>query len=391
MDALAHDFTTLTDPAALDTPLLAQLSRMRDPVGFLSVSLTITPGAHQGESAPWAIDLRNRMAELHANLKDAGERDAWRALDDLGGRAAAALNDITSHAAPGIGRIAYIPLSGGDPITISLQVPVPARVVLERDPFLRPLLTALSRSRPVGVVVAGGDGMQAWKWSAGIFTPLLDEGFDQHQAPRGGVRGSGARAARSSTAPESIARRQENAWERFASEVAERFADDEHRFDRILLFADDRSGAAIAPVLAERFSVDRTAVNLAAKDLPTALMAPVTERCALLRADDERSEASAIREAVASGGAGAIGLAGVVSALNDKQVEMLVLDASHRWSGRLLDDGRFDLGGDSAEHDTRLGERMIEAALEQGALISIHEDAAATLGDEEAVGALLRW
>jgi stalled ribosome rescue protein Dom34 len=104
-----------------------------------------------------------------------------------------------------------------------------------------------------------------------------------------------------------------------------------------------------------------------------------------------------MRDAAGTGTA-ALGLSEVAAALNAGRVAHLVYDPQVRYTGTVGVDGALyggdevAPGGQQPRPEPRLTERLVERALDTGALITPIEGAAAgELADASGIAAILRW
>lgn len=375
------DVRNLTDPEALGPSALRDLIAMHDPLGFMSISFTADPTERAGERPGWDIDIRNRLRELTANLREAGPRDLAQAVESVVNDGAESLDMVLAPGSAGIGRVLFVPLSGGSPVFIALQLPVAARLVVEDDVFLRPLLSALEQGRPGGVIVTSFDGIEVHDWRLGRLDAVKD--LDASLRPAG--------HARTSTDPDRLDARRDREWSEFAHTAGTRIAAlaGEQAWERLLVVGHTRTARPLIEALPPELRVHHSDHSAEAGDLAHI----AAQAFARDTADNAARVGALIRERVAQGGAATLGLAETLTALNERRVKELVLDAEQRWSGRVGEDGLLATAEQEGAGalDTRLGERMIESALASGALVDIHEHAAGTLGHADGVGALLRW
>ena len=164
--AMAESFGT----DSLDLETLLELSRRTDPVGVLSVYVDARPGALRTAS----IDIKNRVAELERRIASDGSQERSRAVREGIARLEAEIDRLTDAEEPGRGRILFAAIHDGWLTRVSTQLPLPNRVVLDRGPFIHPLLELLDEGAPAGVVLASRTEARLLEWRLGELTPLQE-------------------------------------------------------------------------------------------------------------------------------------------------------------------------------------------------------------------------
>ena len=145
--------------ARLDGAFLAELAARTDPVGYLTIIADADPRAQATRRAPWAIEVDNELHALEARLREEGPRERWAAFRDCLERTAPERERLLDASEPGRGRALFAPVSKGrETDAVVLQLPLPTRVVLEERPYVRPLVAALERGRPAGIVTVSREG-----------------------------------------------------------------------------------------------------------------------------------------------------------------------------------------------------------------------------------------
>jgi hypothetical protein len=382
---------------SLDLETLLELARRTDPVGVLSVYVDARPGALRTAS----IDIKNRIAELERRIASDGSQERSRAVREGLARLDAEIDRFTDPEEPGRGRIVFAAMHDGWLTRVSAQLPLPNRVVLDRGPFIHPLLELLDEGAPAGVVVASRTEAQVLEWRFGELTPLREMQADAAE-PRHERSGPvGSRPASRYGTPTG---EQRNARERDrASRFIERVADTASRlardrgWERIVVSGGEQTDAlvaALSPVLRTMALPDpRVLVRL---DLAT-LEDIITERVRAAHAEFEQQLIATVRAQAHGAGAAALGLSEVVGALNQARVAHLVYDPYIRYRGSVGYDGSLYAEDETAltygsTADERLTERIVERAFETGARVTPVEGAGADgLADALGIGAVLRW
>jgi hypothetical protein len=287
-------------------------------------------------------------------------------------------------------------------VRVSAQLLVPNRVVLDRTPFIHPLLELLDEGGPVGVVLASRAQARLLEWRLGELIPLRELRAElvepphersgpvgsrpaaRHGTPSGEQRNARDRDRasrlidRSASAASRLAR--ERGWERILVSAGERFTDSLLR--------------ALPPELRKAALPDpRVLLGLDA----AALGQLITERIHEAQRELERDLIKRLLERAYPGGSAAFGPSEVVAALNQARVAHLIYDPLIRYRGSVAHDGTLYADNEGAPAyiaaaDLRLTERIVERALETGARVTPVEGAAAEgLTEATGIAAALRW
>jgi hypothetical protein len=273
-------------------------------------------------------------------------------------------------------------------------------VVLDRGPFIHPLLELLDEGAPAGVVLASRTEARLLDWRLGELTPLREM---QAEAAEPRHERSGPVGSRPAGRYGTPTGEQRNARERDrASRFVERVADtasrlaQERGWKRIVVSGGEQTDALVAalpPALSTMALRDpRVLVRL---DLAT-LEDIMTERVRAAHAEFEQRLIATVREQAHGAGAAALGLSEVVGALNQARVAHLVYDPFIRYRGSVGYDGSLYAEDETLTYastaDERLTERIIERAFETGARVTPVEGAANDgLADAVGIAAVLRW
>lgn len=384
--------------ASLDFDTLLELSRRTDPVGVLSIYLDARPGAGLRAAA---IDVKNRLVELEQRMITDASPASSRSVREGIARLAGEIESLSDPEEPGRGRVLFGALSNTWLIRVSAQLLLPNRVVLDRSPFIHPLLELLDEGGPVGVVLASRAQSRLLEWRLGELTPLreLRAGMVDPPHERSGPVGSRPAARYGTPTGEQRNARERDYANRFidrTAAAASRLARD-RGWERILISAGEQFTEplvnALPPELRAAAVLDpRMLVGL---DL-TALEAVTTERIRAAHGELERGLIRSFRERAQGAGAAALGLSEVVGALNQARVAHLIYDPLIRYRGSIGYDGTLyadDEGAPTfvATLELRLTERVVERALETGARVTPIEGAAGDgLADASGIAAVLR-
>jgi peptide chain release factor subunit 1 len=276
--------------------------------------------------------------------------------------------------------------------TVKLTRPVPARVMIERTPYVEPMIDAVQRrrwlvalvNRRLAILLAG---------SPDQLTESARREDDVHgQHDQGGW--SQARYQRS------VEKEVDDHLRETADLVARRWR--QERFDRLALGGPGEVVARFQALLPDELRAaeagDRVEVDLSSAT-DTEVQAAVDR---LAAADEERLERQALDRLLDGIGAGGRAVAGAqetVDALNERRVEVLLLEPTFDGTGAqcptcglllLNGDGACPADGSGLEPVQHLREAVVEAAVSQDASVMAvrqFED----LHRFHGIGALLRF
>lgn len=390
----------------LDWAMLRAVAGMTDPGGVLSIYVTLDPQwrAESTVKPPWELRMRHELAGIREASREHGTRAYAKAVAARLDGLAPDLDRLLDPTASGQGRALFAGVSSGELRTVSLQVPLVDRVVLESQPYLRPLLTAWSNAGPAGVVSVSAEELHVVDLRFGL-TELVDTiGYEPPPEQRSREGPAATVVTQSSVAQHDLwERREDDKLVRHLKAVGPRLA--EHAAARewgylvltghAILVQAVRDG--LPPRLpAEVLALDHPVNSLSPPKL-AATVAPVLDEA---RQRHHRELAERVRASALSANTGSCGLGETLWALQEGRVAHLLLDAGRQWSGTRGPDGllaptaEIPPGADPATVQTEphLGERMVELALRNSARVTTLAPAAATpLADADGVGAILRW
>ncbi|HEY8453815.1 MAG: VLRF1 family aeRF1-type release factor [Micromonosporaceae bacterium] len=388
---------------------LASLAAMADDIGVLSIYVTVDPH-HRSESAPrapWEVRLRNQLTEVERRLRDEGRREHYLALSARLERLRPDLERLLDPTAPGLGRALFTGVSDGEVRTVSLQMPLDDRVVLERDAFIRPLINAWSQAGPAGAVAVGAEGVRLIDLRFGLADevaamrpPELPEQPELKGPPAAANPAVPLHAAAQRDLYE---RREEDKLQRFLRTVGPEL--DRHARDRawehLVVTGDARQVQAVVDGLPQHWKDRVVTLDHPVSTLTVPKIAStVTPALAEARRRHHLDLVRRAHDLALSRGAGAWGLGDTLDALQQGRVDHLLLAVDGQWTGSRTPDGRLVPEGevppgvtpDQLTTEPYLGERMIELALGSGAKITaVEPDGDGLLDQAGGVAALLRW
>jgi hypothetical protein len=141
----------LTDRTRDVRGFVGSVVELRDPVGVLSVTVGIEPGAGSGGTPPWQITVENDLARLrdHGSLGPSPKRT----LDMISAR----VEEVFDLASTGRGRALYLALESGASREIALQRALTTGARVGPVARVLPVLEALDRGEPAVLVMASRD------------------------------------------------------------------------------------------------------------------------------------------------------------------------------------------------------------------------------------------
>lgn len=390
----------------LNETTIRELINLTDEVGVISVYVGITPDRAGDPKPGWPIEIRNQLRSLAERTKENRGHDAWAALNGRLEELDPELERLLDASRHGRGRALFATVTDERVVTTSMQIPFEDRAILDRNPYVRPLVTALDEGRPAGIVALAKRGIRVLEWRLGEAEELERGEFTiggrlwrQKSGPAPSqpqdTRHGGQRR------DEFEERVDENRL-RFvrerAREVAE-FAND-RGWDRLIVAGDPRLTKPFADELNPAPGEQLQVTDLSWEDdAPNVVAEQAWEEFKVLRRERTRELTDRAKDLALSGGAGALGLGEVVASLNEGRVDHLLINEAVQHSGYISEEGLLyanDQRPSAQEQDLYeeplLVERMIERALETGARVTpIDEDAEAGLAESDGVAAVLRW
>jgi hypothetical protein len=396
--------TSLPEEHVTVDPL--EIVRLRDPHGVLSVYVDADPREQAAARPAWVVAAENGLSEVRERARAADDRAHRTAVFDRLDALEPEIAGLLDARRPGRGRALFATIGADEVLTVSLQMPLPDHVALGEIAHLTPLMVALDRGRPAGLVVVSLAEVQMLEQHLGavhdVTTIAVDPDTSEWREMKGPAAANPARAQQSAPQRDRFERRLEEHRARLLESAAARLAQvaARHEWDRIVIAGD----AHLAQPLAEAVARDAVQVSLVDRTLngssPTELadtLAPELEEANRRR---EASLVSRARDAALAGGPGALGLADVLTALEGGRVDHLLLHEGRRYAGARTADGRLvpadvvPAGVDASELEPTadLTDQIVERALATDARVTPLTDAGAEpLAEHGGIAALLRW
>lgn len=393
---------------SLDWSTLRELAGRTDPVGVLSIYTTLDrqERAEAGPTPPWELRVRHQLRQERDRLRRDGPREHWKAFTHRLDELRLELERLLDPAGSGQGRALFAGISGGPVRTVSLQVPLVDRVVLEPRAYLRPLVAAWSTAGPAGAVSVSAGELRVVDLRFGLAEPVETiryEGSPEQRELKGPAAGNPALPQRGAPQHDLFERREDDKLARFLRTTGPRLAElVAHReWGDLALTGEAPLVHAVRAGLPASLPAEVVTLDHPVNSLPPAKLAStIAPALAQARQRRHRALAERARDNALSANAGACGLGETLGALQQGRVAHLLLDADRQWHGSRTPDGylapdrEVPPGLDPAEltPEPHLGERMLELAFRDGARVTMLDpDAVAPLADADGVGALLRW
>lgn len=396
--------TARSDELAFADPL--EIGGLRDPIGVLSVYVDADPREQAAVRPAWVVAAENGLRDIRDRVKADGGHARWRALFERLDALEPEISALLDARRPGRGRALFATIDGGELRTVGLHVPLVTRVVLDDVADLVPLVAALDRGRPVGILAVSHAEIRVLEQRLGLVeevtTLSLEPDVSEWREMRGPAAPSPAMPQHTAPQRDRFERRLEENRAR-ALEAAigplEALAT-RRRWDRVVVAGDrrlaDRLAEAFAHERLEASVVDRVLNGPAPGDIADAVASEI-EAGAARR--EQRLVARAL-DAALSGNAGAVGLADVLTALEDGRVSHLLLAEDLACAGARAPDGRLvpaavvppGVSEDELVPVVSLAAHIVARALATDAEVTPLSPAAAEpLAGHDRVAALLRW
>jgi hypothetical protein len=394
---------------SLDWATLRELAGLTDPVGVLSVYLTIDPHerAEAGGNRPWELRMRQQLEQLRERLRQDRPREQWKAFTHRLDELASELARLVDPASSGQGRVLFAGIADGALRTVSLQVPLVDRVLLEPRAYLRPLVAAWSSAGPAGAVSVSADGLRVVDLRFGlaeVVETIRYEGSVEQRELTGPAAGVPGLAQHSAPQHDLFERREEDKLLRFLRTTGPRLAElaRQREWGDLALTGEAGLVTAVREGLPPALPAELVTLDHPVSSLPPAKLAG-TVGPALAQARTRRHRELAERArgaALSAANSGACGLGETLGALQQGRVAHLLLAADRQWQGSRTGDGFLTpdrevppgLAATDLSPEPNLGERMLELAFSEGARVTILDpEAVAPLADADGIGAILRW
>ncbi|MFO7573415.1 MAG: VLRF1 family aeRF1-type release factor [Gaiellaceae bacterium] len=392
-----------------DAPEVAdplEVGRLRDPHGVLTIYVDADPREQAAARPSWVVSTENGLREIRERVKSKGDRALWTAVFDRLDELEPEISNLLDPRRPGRGRALFATIDGGVLRTAGLHLPLTNRVVLDDIAHLTPLVAALDRGRPVGILAVSHSDVRVLERRLGLVDEVtavsLEPDTSEWREMKGPAAANPALAQHAAPQHDRFERRLEEHRVQ-ALEAATKSLEDlsaRRGWDSILVAGErrlaDRLAAAFSREGMDVAVVDRSLGMLAPGDI-LAAVAPELEAAVVRR---EALLVTRARDAALSGNAGAVGLADVLTALDEGRVGHLLFDEDRSYAGARTPDGRLVPAGvvPPGVEATQLVEipslagHLVERALATDARVTpLSAASTEAIAEYDGVAALLRW
>lgn len=372
--------------------LVGVVSRLRDAIGVLSITIGVEPGAASGGRPAWEIVLENDLTQLRHDHRVA------RALERRLAVLAPRLADLLATTSWGRGRALYVGLESGTSAEVTVRQALSTAARLGPIAHVLPLLTVLDEGEPAGLVSASRDAIVVLESELRSVSevdrlelePWLGDWWPEMKGP---AAFNPLRGQHTFTQRDRYARRVAAAYRHTFHEAVAAVGSlaRERGWRRAVLAGDPRRIKRLQTVLHDGglvvSTVDANLEGLRAEEahgrleaaLETLVVAQTVERARLAVAEN-----AARRK-------GACGLAPVLAALAEGRVKRLLIDATMTFAGAVGAGERL-MVGDGLHEPVELTDHIVARALATGAAVTpVRGAAAEPLSTCGGIAALLRW
>jgi hypothetical protein len=372
--------------------LVANLVRVRDGTGMLSITIGIEPGAVSGRTPRWEIALENDLDRLRHESRF--RSILARRLEEASTR----LEELLNPAATGRGRALFIALDSGVVSEAILRRELPTGARIGAAAHVLPLLGALHEGELAGLVSASRDSilvseceLQRVRHVERIdVEPWTGDWWPEMKGP---ARANPQRGQQIVSQRDGYARRLAAAYRHSLDDaaVAIGMLAGERGWKRAVLAGDRRRTDVLDTVLRQHglttAAIEGNLEGLRTEDalerLRTALATEVR------REGLERAQRAA--EEAAAGGKGACGLVAVLAALADGRVAELLIDTTRTFVG-VVGPGEMLAAPEGAEGTVELTDLIVSRALSTGAeVVPLNGDGVPPAVRSGGIAARLRW
>jgi hypothetical protein len=399
---LREDEDVGVNHTALDAAGLREILRMEDPDGFLSIYADATPGRRDET----AIEIRSSISAIEHEARESWTRDRRDRLVRRIAAIASELDDLLSSTAHGRGRALIVALASGEQHRIAVQLPFPTAVVLDETPFIGPLVRAQAAGSPAGLVNVTRDAVRAIDARLGEAVEIARHELPveivdwRKQVARADPRPAGGH--HSSVQTDRFERHLREARRRMLVPIAREISSAAARrgWQTIVVAGEAETAELLADALPAELEPVRVSSDLREHLTASEVAEALTPAVADARARRTVATAERAVEAALAGGPGAVGLADVMTALEEGRVHELILDANRDYAGIVSPDGHLYPAGvtppgvsaAALREETQVTERLCARALASGANVTFVDGTAAELlAPHDGVAAILRW
>ncbi|HIV57223.1 MAG TPA: hypothetical protein H9902_04625 [Candidatus Stackebrandtia faecavium] len=387
----------------LDKDTINRLARMSDPLGVISVYVDADREESTDPNA-WRLRLRHQLDKLQEHFGGEASREAQMALDRRLNELEPELRWLQDPSTHGIGRVLFAPLQTDEVYTISMQVKVKDLALCESTPYIRPLLSVWEKGSPTGIIAVSAGGVRFVDYRFGMAKDLATWEF--HKPTQDWHEKKGPSPSSPAEPRQGVAHR-----DRFDAKYAEhvlhflhtrhQLIDDyvrKNKWEYLLVTGE----SPLVDAILSRYDVPPgLTVGRSSQgvwEMPAAaLVDAVAPDLEAARAETRRKY---VREVLDRKDV-VFGLDQTLTAIQQGQVGVLLINEAREWSGSRSNDGVYVSEGvvppgaddKDLQPEERMGERLVELAMRNDTEVVVLDP---QLADELGVQArglagLLRW
>ncbi|MGI8633286.1 MAG: VLRF1 family aeRF1-type release factor [Solirubrobacterales bacterium] len=380
-----------------DRDAIEQLTQWSAPHGVLSLYVEVTPG-DRGDG--WRAAARNALRGVEDAAQGEGPRERTQAVQHTAERIRQRLASETTP--PGRGLIAFAEVSdtASREAWFSSQMTLPLSIaVLEKRPYLRPMIELIDDGGPLGVAALSAEHARIWEWGLGGVEEVVHWNWDVDADDWRERRGPRQRNPAQAQVPSSSGRdlhdkRVKVQREKFLQNIGGHAAEHLQRYAwrELLCFGAEAHQEAFLEGLGDTLPTRCVSHGVIIGEEAHEIDERVRDVLPGLNRDrEDELVGHAIDATLSGGGAGALGAQETFDALVEGRVRHLLFDSSLRLSGA-WQDARLVIGSTEGEAEPHPTERMIELALQSSAAVTpVEGGAAERLREHGGVGAILRY
>jgi hypothetical protein len=283
----------------------------RTTFGVLSVYVDADPRQQAVQPPAWTIAVQNGLSEIRERVGAGGERARRSAVLKRLELLENELSLVLDPRQPGRGRALFATIERGEVHRFAFQVSLPTRVVLDDRAYLAPLVAALDRGRPAGLIAVSLSAVRVVEQRLGVASEVttfaLEPETSEWRERKGPAASNPALAQQTAPQRDLFERRLEEHRRRLLEDAGGRLRAlaESQRWDRIVVAGDPRLAHVLGDALRGHDSdisvVESVLHGLSPSEIAEAV-APERERVSLRREEELVRRAC---DAALSGGRGA--------------------------------------------------------------------------------------
>lgn len=368
--------------------LVGSVSRVRDAVGVLSITIGMEPGAVTGGTPAWEIAVGNDLARLRHD-SSVGPALARR-FEDISTR----LAELLDPTASGRGRALYVALESGESSEVALQRPLPTGARVGLAAHVLPLLGVLEEGEPAGLVSAARDAISVHEAELGTVRAVADIELeptvgDWWPEMKGPARANPLRGQQTVSQRDRHARRLAAAYRHTLDEASGALGAlaRDRAWTRAVLAGDPRTIDVLDELL-RAGGVAATTISANLEGLRTEDAIARLENALETLVARQRAR---LAEGIVSAADAACGLVPVLAVLAEARASRLLIDPSRTFPGVVGPEESLSAAG-PGEPAVDLIDLIVARALATDAAVTpLRGDAAGALAASGGIAASLRW